>query len=121
MLEAYLVVPAFALVYLLGAPLGWRKRIGHLLLAGVVMLVISLSWVDRGGPHPSLGRPYVGSSGDNSELELALGYNGSATSVWQRLPYSIEPQQHDLGGHDEFAGRAWRRLREWRRRASSAS
>jgi len=30
MLEAYLVVPAFGLVYLVGARASWRKRLGHL-------------------------------------------------------------------------------------------
>src|SRR6266568_7171199 len=44
MLEAYLVVPAFGLLYLLAAPLSLWKRVGQLALAGVVLLVISLSW-----------------------------------------------------------------------------
>ena len=35
MLEAYLVVPAFALLYLLAAPQRWRARLAHLALAGV--------------------------------------------------------------------------------------
>src|SRR5581483_8946843 len=76
MLEAYLVVPAFALMYLLGSPVGWMKRLGHLLLAGLVMLIISFSWVVAVDLAPASARPYVGSSGDNSELSLALGYNG---------------------------------------------
>src|SRR5947207_1427150 len=44
-LEAYLVVPAYGLLYLLAAPQRLRKRIGHLALAGVLLLAISLSWV----------------------------------------------------------------------------
>ena len=76
MLEAYLVVPAFVAVYLLGAPVGWWKRLWHLAVAGSVMLVISLSWVVAVDLTPASARPYVGSSGSNSELALALGYNG---------------------------------------------
>jgi 4-amino-4-deoxy-L-arabinose transferase-like glycosyltransferase len=76
MLEAYLVVPAFAVVYLVGAPLGWLRRLWHPAVAGVVMLVISLSWVVAVDLTPASMRPYVGSSGTNSELELTLGYNG---------------------------------------------
>ncbi|HEX6796815.1 MAG TPA: glycosyltransferase family 39 protein [Ktedonobacterales bacterium] len=76
MLEAYLVVPALAAVYLLGAPLGWWKRLWHLAVAGVVMLAVSLSWVVAVDLTPASARPYVGSSGSNSELALALGYNG---------------------------------------------
>src|SRR5690242_21367809 len=44
MLEAYLVVPAYGLLYLLAAPVSVRQRVGHLALAGIVLLAISLSW-----------------------------------------------------------------------------
>src|SRR5205807_940910 len=76
MLEAYLVVPAFGLLYLLAAPRSIWKRIGHLALAGALLLVISLSWVVAVDLTPASQRPYVGSTQDNSELSLALGYNG---------------------------------------------
>ncbi len=75
-LEAYLVVPAYGLLYLLAAPHRLRKRIGHLALAGVLLLAISLSWVVAVDLTPASQRPYVGSTQDNSELSLALGYNG---------------------------------------------
>lgn len=75
-LQAYLVVPAFGLVYLVGAPVSWRKRILHLLLTALVLLLISLSWVVTVDLIPASQRPYVGSSQTNSELELAFGYNG---------------------------------------------
>jgi 4-amino-4-deoxy-L-arabinose transferase-like glycosyltransferase len=76
MLEAYLVVPALGLMYLLGAPLRWRVRVIHLSLAAVLLLAISLSWVLTVDLTPASQRPYVGSSGTNSELNLAFGYNG---------------------------------------------
>ncbi|TMF49618.1 MAG: phospholipid carrier-dependent glycosyltransferase, partial [Chloroflexi bacterium] len=76
MLQAYLVVPAFGLVYLLGAPLRWRTRIVHLALAALVLLVVSLSWVLAVDLTPASQRPYVGSSQANSEIDLAFGYNG---------------------------------------------
>src|SRR5205807_10185608 len=75
MLEAYLVVPAFGLVYLIGTRASWRKRLGHLALAAVVLLGVSLSWATAVDLTPASARPYVGSSGTNSELNLALGYN----------------------------------------------
>src|SRR5712691_3362288 len=75
-LEAYLVVPAYGLLYLLAAPHRLRKRIGHLALAGVLLLAVSLSWVVAVDLTPASQRPYVGSTQDNSELSLALGYNG---------------------------------------------
>ena len=76
MLEAYLVVPAFGLLYLLAAPKSIWKRIGHLALAVVVLLIVSFSWAVAVDLTPASQRPYVGSTQDNSELSLALGYNG---------------------------------------------
>nr|MBA2680673.1 glycosyltransferase family 39 protein [Ktedonobacteraceae bacterium] len=76
MLEAYLVVPAFGLLYLLAAPKRIWVRIVHLVLATLVLLVISLSWAVAVDLTPASQRPYVGSTQDNSELSLAFGYNG---------------------------------------------
>src|SRR5579885_2419034 len=75
-LEAFLVLPALILVYLVAAPVGWRRRILQLAAAGVVLLAVSLAWVVTVDLIPASQRPYVGSSQHNSELELALGYNG---------------------------------------------
>jgi 4-amino-4-deoxy-L-arabinose transferase-like glycosyltransferase len=76
MLAAFLPVPAFFALYFLGAPgTAWRK-IGKLALAGVLLLVVSLSWAVAVDLTPADQRPYVGSSGDNSELALIIGYNG---------------------------------------------
>src|SRR5205085_3447044 len=62
--------------YLVGARASWRKRLGQLALAAVVLLGVSLSWATAVDLTPASARPYVGSSGTNSELNLALGYNG---------------------------------------------
>src|SRR5689334_11831020 len=45
MMEAYLVVPAFGVLYLLAAPKSLWTRIGHLALALVVLVGISASWI----------------------------------------------------------------------------
>ncbi len=76
MLEAYLVVPAYGLLYLLAAPISLWKRIGQLALAAIVLLAISFSWALVVDLTPASMRPYVGSSQNNSEISLALGYNG---------------------------------------------
>src|SRR3989442_4636008 len=76
MLEAYLVVPAYGLLYLLAAPRRIWVRIGQLALAALLMLTISLSWQVAVALTPAASRPYVGSSQNNSEISLALGYNG---------------------------------------------
>jgi len=76
MLEAFLVVPAFGLTYLLGAQVRWRARLVHLVLAGILMLTISLSWAVAVDLTPASQRPWVDSTTTNSEIDLAIGYNG---------------------------------------------
>ncbi len=76
MLQAYPVVPGFALAYALWAPIPCWRRCRHLLVAGVVLLVVSLGWCVMVDATPTALRPYIGSSGNNSALSLVLGYNG---------------------------------------------
>jgi 4-amino-4-deoxy-L-arabinose transferase-like glycosyltransferase len=76
MLQAYLPLPAFYALYFLGSSETiWRKA-GKLLLATLLLLTISLSWSVAVDLTPVDQRPYVGSSSDNSELNLIVGYNG---------------------------------------------
>ncbi len=76
MLQAFLVLPAFAVVYLLAAPVGLGRRIGHLLAAGAAVVVSAGWWVAIVSLWPASSRPYIGGSTNNSVLELAFGYNG---------------------------------------------
>ncbi|MFI7157408.1 ArnT family glycosyltransferase [Micromonospora chalcea] len=76
MLQAFLVIPVFAGVYLLAAPTGLGRRIRQLLLAGLAVVVSAGWWVAIVELVPASARPYVGGSQNNSILELTLGYNG---------------------------------------------
>ena len=76
MLQALLVVPGFALVYLACAPTSIRRRLGQLVLAGVAMVASAGWWVAIVELLPASARPYIGGSQTNSVLELTLGYNG---------------------------------------------
>lgn len=76
MLEAFMVLPAFYLVYLFASPLKVGKRILQLTGATAVLLAVSLSWAVVVDLTPADSRPYIDSSKTNSVLELALGYNG---------------------------------------------
>ncbi len=75
-LAAMLVVPGIALAYLVCAPGSARRRIGHLLIAGLVCALLSVSWMVAVDLTPASHRPFVGSTTDNSELGLTFGYNG---------------------------------------------
>jgi 4-amino-4-deoxy-L-arabinose transferase-like glycosyltransferase len=76
MLQAFLVLPALALVYLLVASAPLLKRFGHLLVGFAAMLLTAGWWVAIVSLWPASSRPYIGGSQDNSILELTLGYNG---------------------------------------------
>jgi 4-amino-4-deoxy-L-arabinose transferase-like glycosyltransferase len=75
-LQVLLVVPGFALAYLLAAPAGLGKRLVHLLCAGAAMAVAAGWWLAAVELIPAANRPYIGGSQNNSILELTLGYNG---------------------------------------------
>ena len=76
MMQAFLVLPGFALVYLVAAPTGVGKRIRDLLIAGAA-LVVSGGWlVLLVSLWPASSRPYIAGSTNNSLWELAVGYNG---------------------------------------------
>src|SRR5215208_6464547 len=45
MLEVFMVLPAFYLMYIVAARVGWRRRIIHLGLATIVIVAASLPWV----------------------------------------------------------------------------
>jgi 4-amino-4-deoxy-L-arabinose transferase-like glycosyltransferase len=77
MLQAYLPLPAFYALYLLGSHQRLWRKLGNLALATVLLLVVSLSWATIVDLTPADQRPYIGSSGDNSELSLITGYNGA--------------------------------------------
>ncbi|NES30116.1 glycosyl transferase [Micromonospora terminaliae] len=76
MLQAFLVIPVFAGVYLLAAPTGLGRRIRQLLLSGLAVVVAAGWWVAVVELVPANARPYIGGSQHNSILELTLGYNG---------------------------------------------
>jgi 4-amino-4-deoxy-L-arabinose transferase-like glycosyltransferase len=76
MLQAFLVLPAFALVYLLAGPNSWGKRLWQLALSGVSLAVATLWWPVVVSLVPAGDRPFVGGSQDNSIWNLIFGYNG---------------------------------------------
>lgn len=76
MLQAYMVLPAFYLFYLLAFKVQWKKKLVVFVASTVTVIMVSLSWALVVDSTPSNSRPYVGSSQTNSVLELAFGYNG---------------------------------------------
>ncbi|WP_437772375.1 ArnT family glycosyltransferase [Arthrobacter sp. KNU40] len=75
-LQVLLVVPGFAVAYVVAAPGGVGRRLLRLLGAGAAMVVSAGWWLAVVELIPANMRPYIGGSQNNSILELTLGYNG---------------------------------------------
>ena len=89
MLAAFVVLPAFALVYLLGTAFEWRRRLVDAALASLVLAAVSLSWVLVYDLTPAAKRPYAGTTDTNSIRELVVGKYGIGRLVRQVRPAAI--------------------------------
>jgi 4-amino-4-deoxy-L-arabinose transferase-like glycosyltransferase len=75
-LQAYLVLPAFALVFGFSADTTLRRRIAGLGIALATVLVTSGWWVAVVELLPADMRPFIGGSTTGSPLDLIFGYDG---------------------------------------------
>ena len=77
MLQAFLVVPGFAIAYLwAGAPRGLPRRVWQTAAMGAGIIAGAGWWLLIAQLTPAADRPYFGGSTDNNILQLAIGYNG---------------------------------------------
>jgi len=76
MLQAFLPLPAFYALYFFGSKEGWLKKILNLGIATMLLVAVSLSWAIVVDLVPAENRPYIGSSEDNTVMELIIGHNG---------------------------------------------
>ncbi|MEU9885410.1 glycosyltransferase family 39 protein [Sphaerisporangium sp. NPDC051011] len=75
MLEAWAVLPALGLTYLVAAPISLRRRTAHVALAGLVTVAVSASWILIAALIPPSQRPYIDGTTNNSALSMVVGYN----------------------------------------------
>ncbi len=76
MLQAFVVVPVFWVVYLLAGAPRLRRRLWQLAVATGTLVVAAGWWVVAVMAIPAADRPYIGGSQDNSLWNLIFGYNG---------------------------------------------
>ncbi|APM38727.1 glycosyltransferase family 39 protein [Clostridium kluyveri] len=91
MLQAYMVVPALYITYLLAANVSVKKRVIHLVVSTFVLVAVSLSWALAVDSISAANRPYVDSSTNNTVMELIVGHNGT-----ERL--SLSSSSKGMGG-----------------------
>jgi 4-amino-4-deoxy-L-arabinose transferase-like glycosyltransferase len=107
MLQAWIVVPALLGAYLLAAPVpGLARRLGHVLLAGLVVVAVSLSYISLVSAVPAHDRPYVDGSCNDSIVSQVFLYNGADRLSGRSLtqpgctppPASVTSAQTTTGG-----------------------
>ena len=75
-LQAYLVLPAFVLTWLIAAPTRFVRRAAALVPMAVAGIVASFWWVAIVELVPAASRPFIGGSTDGSAIQLLFGYDG---------------------------------------------
>jgi 4-amino-4-deoxy-L-arabinose transferase-like glycosyltransferase len=75
-LQAFIIIPVLAGVYLLAGPPSVGRRIAQVLAAAVAVIVSSGWWIAAVELIPSASRPYIGGSQNNDLVSLIFGYNG---------------------------------------------
>jgi 4-amino-4-deoxy-L-arabinose transferase-like glycosyltransferase len=85
MVQAWLIVPALFVAYAVAAPPDLRRRLGHVALAGVVTVIVSLSWMALVAAVPGHDRPYVDGTTDDSIFTQVFVYNG-----WLRIGIHLD-------------------------------
>ncbi len=76
MLQALILVPVLALVYLVAGPPRLGRRLVQVVWSGLATVLAGGWWVAAVVLTPAADRPYVGGSTDNNLLNLVFGYNG---------------------------------------------
>jgi 4-amino-4-deoxy-L-arabinose transferase-like glycosyltransferase len=96
-LQAYLVLPGFALVFGFAANTTLRRRIVGLFVALAVVLLASGWWVLIVELIPAGSRPFIGGSTTGSPLDLIFGYDGLGRIFGSGGPSGV-------GGGASFSG-----------------
>jgi 4-amino-4-deoxy-L-arabinose transferase-like glycosyltransferase len=103
MLQAFLVIPAFSLVYLVAAPTTMPRRLVHVAGAAAAVLVSGGWFIALVELWPANARPFIGGSQTNSLLDLLFGYNGFGRLTGDEVGR--------IGGGGPFSdGAGWLRL-----------
>jgi 4-amino-4-deoxy-L-arabinose transferase-like glycosyltransferase len=102
-LQAYLVLPAFALTWLLCAPVSLPRRVAGLVTTAITVLAASGWWVAIVELIPASARPYIGGSTNNSVLDLIFGYDGLGR-IFGNNPGGTAPVGAIGGGGPDGAG-----------------
>lgn len=100
MLQAFLPLPAFYALYFFGAKNNWWNKILTIGISGIILLTVSLSWAILVDLTPADQRPYIGSSTNNTVIELILGHNGLSRLLGHTAPGGASVPQNSGVAHN---------------------
>lgn len=103
MLQAWFMVPAVLLVYLLGASGAWRRRLLVAAGAAVATIAFSVSWITFIQLLPHGIRPYADGTTDGNFFTMVFGYNGIDRAIPGLWPDAV-PQ---LDSTRSFGSNVW--------------
>jgi 4-amino-4-deoxy-L-arabinose transferase-like glycosyltransferase len=104
MLQAWLILPALALAYLVAAPPRLRVRVRDVAVAGLVTVAVSLSWMTVVTLVPAGSRPYVDGTQNDSVFSQVFEYNGFARLGHGTSPAGAGPRAEFLVHLEESGG-----------------
>jgi 4-amino-4-deoxy-L-arabinose transferase-like glycosyltransferase len=109
MIEAWMVLPALGLAYVLCGPGSAARRAGQLAAAGIVVVLVSLSWMTAFSLVPAADRPYADGSHDNSVYEQVFVYNAFGR-FGEETPLQVQAAELNPGSVFPVPGPAADRL-----------
>ncbi|WP_374286454.1 glycosyltransferase family 39 protein [Lactococcus sp.] len=83
MLQAFMILPAMLVYYFIAVKLPWKKLLTGFVASLAIGGLVTFSYTAIVDATPASSRPYIGSTQDNSLLDLAFGYNGSERLLGQ--------------------------------------
>lgn len=84
MVQAYMIMPALYIIYICSNKVSGKKKLINIIICTSVLALVSLSWTLVVDSIAKSDRPYVGSSSNNSVVQLITGHNGT-----ERLKFNI--------------------------------
>ncbi|GKX67327.1 glycosyltransferase family 39 protein [Inconstantimicrobium mannanitabidum] len=96
MIQAYMIMPALYITYICSNKISKKKRFINIIIATSVLVLGSLSWTLTVDSISKNDRPYVGSSSNNSVVQLITGHNGT-----ERLKFNILKQRNNQSNINE--------------------
>jgi 4-amino-4-deoxy-L-arabinose transferase-like glycosyltransferase len=89
MMQAWLLLPAMALVYLIVAVGPMVQKLWRLVATAAVTLAVSFSWMTAIAFAPANSRPFIDGTTDNNIFSMVLGYNGINRFISDFLPGAL--------------------------------